>query len=165
MSGSLNNLKDNLITENINKSQTPKSENQIYDQVLIEDILYTASNARKVLFKDIAGEMVLFAKYGPYYSAKHEKRTTSDHEKQFTDFELITDKATLVELNNNLSERLENEFIGIKTAEWQSSNDLRVDETFPYGQLTLAQIGIPERDIVRVTVDGKEKFLEVKSDK
>jgi len=41
----------------------------------------------------------------------------------------------------------------------------RVDETFPYGQLTLAQIGIPERDIVRVTVDGKEKFLEVKSDK
>ena len=31
-----------------------------------------------------------------------------------------------------------------------------VDETFPYGQLTLAQIGIPERDIVRVTVDGLE---------
>lgn len=36
-----------------------------------------------------------------------------------------------------------------------------VDETFPYGQLTLAQIGIPERDIVRVTVDGKEMFLEL----
>jgi serine/threonine protein kinase len=43
LSGSLNNLKDNLITENINKSQTPKSENQIYDQVLIEDILYKKS--------------------------------------------------------------------------------------------------------------------------
>ena len=43
LSGSLNNLKDNLITENINKSQTPKSENQLYDQVLIEDILYKKS--------------------------------------------------------------------------------------------------------------------------
>jgi serine/threonine protein kinase len=43
LSGSLNNLKDNLITENIKKSQTPKSENQLYDQVLIEDILYKKS--------------------------------------------------------------------------------------------------------------------------
>ena len=43
LSGSLNNLKDNLITGNINKSQTPKSENQLYDQVLIEDILYKKS--------------------------------------------------------------------------------------------------------------------------
>jgi hypothetical protein len=43
LSGSLNNLKYNLITENINKSQTPKSENQLYDQVLIEDILYKKS--------------------------------------------------------------------------------------------------------------------------
>jgi serine/threonine protein kinase len=43
LSGSLNNLKDNMITENINKAQTHKSENQIYDQVLIEDILYKKS--------------------------------------------------------------------------------------------------------------------------
>ena len=44
LSGSLNNLKDNMITENINKAQTPKSENKIYDQVLIEDILYKKSS-------------------------------------------------------------------------------------------------------------------------
>ena len=43
LSGSLNNLKENMITENINKAQTPKSENKIYDQVLIEDILYKKS--------------------------------------------------------------------------------------------------------------------------
>ena len=42
-SGSLNNLKDNLKTEKIKKSQTPKSEKQLYDQVLIEDILYKKS--------------------------------------------------------------------------------------------------------------------------
>ena len=44
LSGSLNNLKDNMITESINKAQTPKSENKIYDQVLIEDILYKKSS-------------------------------------------------------------------------------------------------------------------------
>ncbi len=99
----------------------------------VEDILYTASNAHQVLFKDIAGEMVLFAKYGPYYSSKHEKRTPRDDDNQFTDFELITDKTILVELNNKLFERLENEFIDKKTSEWQSAIDLRKDETFPMG--------------------------------
>ena len=99
----------------------------------IEDILYTASNAHQVLFKDIAGEMVLFAKYAPYYSPKHEKLTDKNHKTQFTDFELITDKTTLVELNNKLFERLENEFVDKKTSEWQSAIDLRKDETFPMG--------------------------------
>ena len=42
-SGSLTDLKDNMIIENNNKAQTPKNENQKYDQLLIEDILYKKS--------------------------------------------------------------------------------------------------------------------------
>ena len=42
-SGSLSDLKDNVIIENINKAQTPKSEKQLHDQVLMEDVLYKKS--------------------------------------------------------------------------------------------------------------------------
>ena len=37
----------------------------------------------------------------------------------------------------------------------------RVDASFPYPSLTLAQLGIPQQDIVRVTVDGEERYLEL----
>ena len=38
----------------------------------------------------------------------------------------------------------------------------RVDASFPYPSLTLAQLGIPQQDIVRVTVDGEDYYLELK---
>lgn len=36
-----------------------------------------------------------------------------------------------------------------------------VDDTFPYPQLTLQQLGIPQYDIVRLTADGQEFYLEL----
>ena len=39
-----------------------------------------------------------------------------------------------------------------------------VDAAFPYPQLTLAQLGIPARDVVRVTAGGKEAFFELRSE-
>ena len=38
----------------------------------------------------------------------------------------------------------------------------RVDASFPYPSLTLAQLGIPQQDIVRVTVDGEDYYLELR---
>jgi len=37
-----------------------------------------------------------------------------------------------------------------------------IDAAFPYPELTLAQLGIPPRDIVRVTAGGKEAFFELR---
>ena len=38
-----------------------------------------------------------------------------------------------------------------------------VDADFPYPMLTLAQLGIPQHDIVHVTAEGVEKYLELKN--
>ena len=37
-----------------------------------------------------------------------------------------------------------------------------IDAAFPYPELTLAQLGIPPRDIVRVTAGGREAFFELR---
>ena len=38
----------------------------------------------------------------------------------------------------------------------------RVDASFPYPSLTLAQLGIPQHDIVRVTADGEDTYFELR---
>ena len=38
----------------------------------------------------------------------------------------------------------------------------RVDANFPYPSLTLAQLGIPQHDIVRVMVDGEDTYFELR---
>ena len=38
----------------------------------------------------------------------------------------------------------------------------RVDANFPYPSLTLAQLGIPQHDIVRVTADGEDTYFELR---
>ena len=38
----------------------------------------------------------------------------------------------------------------------------RVDSSFPYPSLTLAQLGIPQHDIVRVTADGEDTYFELR---
>ena len=40
-----------------------------------------------------------------------------------------------------------------------------IDTGFPYPSLTLAQLGIPQHDIVQVTADGEDYYIEVKSEK
>ena len=40
-----------------------------------------------------------------------------------------------------------------------------IDTRFPYPSLTLAQLGIPQHDIVQVTADGEDYYIEVRSEK
>ena len=99
-----------------------------------EDILYTASNAHQVLFKDIAGSMVLYPK------DFQKQQSQLDHPRQrkytgvdFVDFELITDNAILIELNRSVQERMAKEVLPEKTEGWMSAVDLRKDPDFPSG--------------------------------
>ncbi|MFQ6739820.1 MAG: hypothetical protein ACLRFJ_04105, partial [Alphaproteobacteria bacterium] len=50
---------------------------------------------------------------------------------EFVDFDLITDSATLIELNRNAQQRLADEFIPLKTKDWLSAKDLKKDPDFP----------------------------------
>ena len=97
-----------------------------------EDILYTVSNSKQVLFKDIVGGMVLFPRdFQAQETQSKSQRTRSTGNVEFVDFDLITDSKTLVELNNQAQERIANETIEEKTDEWQSASDLAMDKTFP----------------------------------
>ena len=97
-----------------------------------EEILYTASSAHQVLFKDIAeGNIVLYPK--DFQRDKTNIGTRTHGNVEFVDFDLITDSATLIELNRRTEERIADEFIPKKTDEWLSANDLAKDEDFPSG--------------------------------
>ena len=96
-----------------------------------EEILYTASNSHQVLFKDIAeGNIVLYPKD---FQRKNNTGTRTHGNVEFVDFDLITDSATLIELNRRTEERIADEFIPEKTDEWLSANDLIKDKDFPCG--------------------------------
>ena len=74
-----------------------------------EEILYTASNSHQVLFKDIAeGNIVLYPKD---FQRKNNTGTRTHGNVEFVDFVLITDSATLIELNRRTEERIADEFI------------------------------------------------------
>ena len=92
-----------------------------------EDILYTVSNSKQVLFKDIAGGMILF----PRDFRGGRKGGRGRNKPEFVDFDLITDSTTLIELNRNAEERIANETIEEKTEEWLSASELGRDKTFP----------------------------------
>ena len=97
-----------------------------------EEILYTASNSHQVLFKDIAeGNIVLYPK--DFQRDKTNIGTRTHGNVEFVDFDLITDSATLIELNRRTEERIADEFIPEKTDEWLSANDLAKDKDFPSG--------------------------------
>ncbi len=97
-----------------------------------EEILYTASNSHQVLFKDIAeGNIVLYPK--DFQRDKTNIGTRTHGNVEFVDFDLITDSATLIELNRRTEERIADEFIPEKTDEWLSVIDLVNDKEFPSG--------------------------------
>ena len=146
-----------------------------------EDILYTVSNSKQVLFKDIAGGMVLFPRdFQAQETQSKSPRTRGTGNVEFVDFDLITDSKTLVELNNQTQERIANETIEEKTDEWQSVVELSLDNTFPMNrydsilkkmkelqpempmfiQVRKPKIGLPGLCLHR---DGRQLFLE-KSD-
>ena len=37
----------------------------------------------------------------------------------------------------------------------------KIDEAFPYQEMTLEQLGIPERDVLHVSADEREYYLEI----
>ena len=143
-----------------------------------EDILYTASKARQVLFKDIVGKMVLLPKDSHKRLSQHNKQITRNSKKiKFVDFELITDNTTLIELNNRTNKRISTEIAGEKTDEWQSAHNLAKDPSFPIGsfdnikrKLQELQYEMPEFIQIRLSEnhqkglclhrDGRQMFLE-----
>ena len=100
-----------------------------------EDILYTASNSHQVLFKDIAGGNAVLdpKKIQEKLAEQNSARIHKHRNVEFVDYKLITDSATLIELNRATQERLDDEFIPQKTEEWLSASDLVKDKEFPCG--------------------------------
>ena len=100
-----------------------------------EDILYTASNSHQVLFKDIAGGNAVLdpKKIQEKLAEQNSARIHKHRNVEFVDYKLITDSATLIELNRATQERLDDEFIPEKTDVWLSANDLVKDKDFPSG--------------------------------
>ncbi len=105
-----------------------------------EEILYTASNSHQVLFKDIAeGNIVLYPKD---FQRKNNTGTRTHGNVEFVDFDLITDSATLIELNRRTEERIADEFIPEKTDEWLSAVDLAKDEDFPRNSSDIINVAL-----------------------
>ncbi len=97
-----------------------------HDSETSDTALQTARHAKQVLFKDIAGGMVLFPenfKDGITHG-KHRPHTRGNHE-TVKPYEIITSTETLLYLNRVDTERAKEEKIPEKTDEWLSSVDLK----------------------------------------
>lgn len=102
-----------------------------HDSETSDTALQTARHAKQVLFKDIAGGMVLFPenfKDGITHG-KHRPHTRGNHE-TVKPYEIITSTETLLNLNRIDTERAKEEKIPEKTDEWLTANELTL--YFPY---------------------------------
>ena len=98
----------------------------------VEDIFYTASNAQQVLFKDIAGDIFIYPEITDEYKAPlHGATQRKRNNIKFENFELITDSATLIELNRKNNEQIANSIFDDKNDNWQTIQELKEDPTFP----------------------------------
>ncbi len=96
-----------------------------HDNETSDTALQTARHAKQVLFKDIAGGMVLFPenfKYGITHG-KHRPHTRDNHE-TVKPYEIITSTETLLDLNRVDTERAKEEEIPKKTDEWLTAREL-----------------------------------------
>ena len=96
-----------------------------HDNETSDTALQTARHAKQVLFKDIAGGMVLFPenfKDGITHG-KHRPHTRGNHE-TVKPYEIITSTETLLNLNRVDTERAKEEEIPKKTDEWLTANEL-----------------------------------------
>ena len=97
-----------------------------HDGETCDTALQTARHAKQVLFKDIAGGMVLFPEKfndGIVHS-KHRPHSRDKHE-NIKPYEIITSTETLLDLNRIDTERAKEEEVPKKTDDWLSANDLR----------------------------------------
>ena len=96
-----------------------------HDSETSDTALQTARHAKQVLFKDIAGEMVLFPenfKDGITHG-RHRPHTRGNHE-TIKPYEIITSTETLLDLNHVDTERAKEEEIPEKTDEWLGALEL-----------------------------------------
>ena len=102
-----------------------------HDSETSDTALQTARHAKQVLFKDIAGGMVLFPenfKDGITHG-RHRPHTRGNHE-TVKPYEIITSTETLLNLNRVDTERAKEEEIPEKTDEWLNVQELT--QYFPY---------------------------------
>ena len=96
-----------------------------HDSETSDTALQTARHAKQVLFKDIAGGMVLFPenfKDGITHD-KHHPHTRGNH-KTVKPYEIITSTETLLDLNRVDTERAKEEEIPERTDEWLTATEL-----------------------------------------
>ena len=144
----------------------------------VEDILYTAANAKQVLFKDIAGGMILYPdNFNIKYVRNDKTETNADEKVDFVDFDLITDKVTLMDLTRIYE--ASKETIEDKTDDWYSATELVQNPNFKlqdcsslyiYKKLKQYQAQMPQyikvlkpvRGVPRLCLhkDGIKLFLE-----
>lgn len=96
-----------------------------HDSETSDTALQTARHAKQVLFKDIAGGMVLFPKnfnYGITHG-KHRPHTRGKHE-NVKPYEIITSTETLLNLNRVDAERAKEEELPERTDEWLLAKEL-----------------------------------------
>ena len=96
-----------------------------HDSETSDTALQTARHAKQVLFKDIAGGMVLFPKNFNYAitHGKHRPHTRGKHE-NVKPYEIITSTETLLDLNCVDAERAKEEEIPERTDEWLIAKEL-----------------------------------------
>ena len=102
-----------------------------HDSETSDTALQTARHAKQVLFKDVAGGMVLFPenfKDGITHG-RHRPHTRGNHE-TVKPYEIITSTETLLDLNRVDTERAKEEEIPEKTDEWLNVQELT--QYFPY---------------------------------
>ena len=102
-----------------------------HDSETSDTALQTARHAKQVLFKDIAGGMVLFPenfKDGITHG-RHRPHTRSKHE-TVKPYEIITSTETLLNLNRIDTDRAKEEKVPQKTSEWLTAKELT--QYFPY---------------------------------
>ena len=109
-----------------------------HDNETSDTALQTARHAKQVLFKDIAGGMVLFPenfKDGITHG-KHRPHTHGNHE-TVKPYEIITSTETLLNLNRIDTERAKEEEIPEKTDEWLTAEELT--QHFTYTPKTISK--------------------------
>ena len=109
-----------------------------HDSETSDTALQTARHAKQVLFKDIAGGMVLFPENfnDGITHGKHRPHTRGNHE-TVKPYEIITSTETLLDLNRVDTERAKEEEIPEKTDEWLTARELT--QYFPYRDTLISE--------------------------
>ena len=125
-----------------------------HDSETSDTALQTARHAKQVLFKDIAGGMVLFPenfKDGITHG-RHRPHTRGNHE-TVKPYEIITSTETLLDLNRVDTERAKEEEIPEKTDEWLNVQELT--QYFPYNYKVIGKKLVELADTMKGKIEKR----------